>query len=115
MAKATVTNDMFTFAPANGWNLQEIFAKDIERTPRGERNQDKTLAGVYILKIVEKSATPENPISQTKIIKILQDRYGIEIGRAAVGRIIHALADSPFGICYNRRGVWFAEDEVWEV
>ena len=114
MAKATVTN-MFMFDPADGRDLQEVFAEDREESPRGKKNQDKALASAYILKIVEKYTTPEKPYSQAKIIEILRDRYGIEIGRAAVGRIIHALADSPFGVCYNRRGVWFSEDEVWEM
>ena len=114
MTKATVKNESFKFDPAYGPDVRELFRDDIEKPQYGKRNKDKALAGVYIMKIVEHSATPEKPVSQAKIIRILRDRYGIEIGRAAVGRIIHALADSPFGVCFDCHGVWCEENKVWE-
>ena len=67
------------------------------------------------MKILERETCPEKPMTQTEIIRILSDRYEVNIGRQAVGRIIHTLADSPLGVCYNRKGVWFDESLTWGV
>ena len=55
-------------------------------------------------------------MSQTKLIEKLDEWFEVSIGRQAVGRIVHALADSPLGICYDRnRGVWYDEGASYDM
>ena len=89
--------------------IQRLLADDREKERHAKCNSAKALADVYIVKILERQTSPKKPMTQARIIEILSDRYEITIGRAAVGRIIHSLAESPLGICYNRKGVWYDE------
>ena len=113
----TTANDMKKLESLYGLDFDEIFKKDKEESKRTstKMNQNKTLVGVYIMEIVRKYATPEKPMTQARISKILEDRFGLEIGRGAVNRTVHALSQTPFGLNYDRnKGVWFDKEKVHE-
>ena len=96
---------------------QDLTEEELDEFYRPRKtNNRKTLAPLFIYKILKEHSSPQRHLSQSEIIDMLsKDPYEIAIERKAVGRIIHLLTDSGLGIVSAPKcGTWYDPAQVWE-
>lgn len=71
--------------------------------------ENKKLALIRILQILEKNTDDEHSLTQDEIARILSRDYGIEIERKAVGRDVATLVEAGFDIEVGRGGTKLVE------
>ncbi len=75
-------------------------------------NKRKSLAPLFVYKILTERSRPDMPMRQQEILDILwMDRdFEIHLERKALSRIIHNLEDCHLGIrSHPRKGVWYED------
>ena len=71
-------------------------------------NSRKSLAPLFVYKILEEQTSEERHLRQQEILDILSEfPYEIVLERKAMSRIIHNLADSDLNIRVDKTGVWY--------
>ena len=75
---------------------------------KNNESQQKKLNIIYTLRILEEYTDEQHKLSQSEIIDILKEKYGIECERKAIGRNIAALRESGYDIETGRGGTYMA-------
>lgn len=73
--------------------------------------ENKKLALLRILQIIQKHSDYEHPITQKEIAEKLYDNYGIDMERKAIGRNINLLREAGFDIPAYGRGTYLQGSE----
>ena len=73
--------------------------------------EPKKLAILRILQILQKHSDFEHPLTQEDIIKYLDEEYGIEMERKAIGKNIADLKEAGIDICSCRAGSYINSRE----
>ena len=74
-------------------------------------NSRKTLAVLYVYKILKEETSSKRHLMQNEILKKLEEKYEIVIERKALGRILNQLADEDLNIVTSlKHGFWFEQD-----
>lgn len=70
-------------------------------------NTRKSLAPLFIFEVINKYSNPDKHLRHQEILDLLKKYpYEISLERKALGRIIHNLTDSQYGIYSDKSGVW---------
>ena len=74
-----------------------------------ENMENKKLALLYILKILEEYSDYEHPLKQKEIIDKLEHQYGLIIERKAVSRNLSLLQEADYGVDSYGKGYYLKE------
>ncbi len=74
-----------------------------------ESLEPKKLALIRILQILEKHTDIDHPLTQDKILSLLEEEYGITVERKAIGRNISLLCEAGYDIVVTSKGSYLAE------
>lgn len=91
-------------------DFSELSEEEIDELYRPQQtNSRKSLAPLFVYLILQQRSTPEHPLRQQEILKLLQHGpYEINIERKSLSRHVHALTDCGLGIYSDSDiGVWY--------
>jgi len=96
--------------------LEELSDEELDELYRPKQvNSRKSLAPLFVYKILTEETSRNHHVTQKEIAKRLMEYpYEIKIERKALARVIHNLEDTGFGITSRpRNGYWYDEEKIW--
>lgn len=94
-------------------DLDELTDEELDELyrPKKQNNRKHSLP-LFVYLILKEYTSNENRLSQQQIIKILSDKYELEIERKSLSRTIHDLEDEHIGIhSLKTGGAWYDDYE----
>lgn len=94
-------------------DMDDLSDEDLDKLYSPKRvNSAKSLAPVYICRILEEKSSKDNPMTQQKIQDILNEEYDIDINRTTLGRQLKTLSEDMLGVNKYYEGGYFYDREL---
>ena len=96
-------------------DFEDLTDEEIDEYYRPKKqNSRKTLAPLFVYRILQEESTPEKYLTQAKILKRLEERFELTLERKALSRMLHNLQDEGLGIgSHPKEGFFCDPDTVW--
>ena len=105
------------FEELDAFDEEELSEEELDKLYRRKQtNSRKDLLPLFVYKILTEETDRSRHVTQKELARRLGEYpYEISVERKALGRCLHSLADTGFGIrCDQKKGCWFDKEAIWD-